>query len=134
MSLRNSRQAGVPKHRSLDYHIRGEGSGGNELVSGMIVASITVCFLALLTAETDPSEEPHIIAAAENRTGNAQSVAISANGKLVAAGFGGSLRGRFPEKPDGGGVFVWERDTGKVILARGEFGDVIKVVAASSVS
>jgi len=93
----------------------------------MIVASITVCFLALLTAETDLSEEPHIIAAAENRTGNAQSVAISANRKFVAAGFGGSLRGRFPEKPDGGGVFVWERDTGKIILARGEFGDVIKV-------
>jgi len=120
-------QADIPKRPTLNYHIRWERSGGNELVSGIIVAALTVCFLAFLSVEPDPSKEPHIIAAAENSTGNAQSVAISANGQLVAAGFGGSLRGRFPEKPNGGGVFVWERESGKVVLARGEFGDVVKV-------
>ena len=59
--------------------------------------------------------------------GNAQSVAISADGKFVAAGFGGPLQVRAPKNTKRGGVFVWERKTGRRILARSEFGDVIKI-------
>ena len=87
----------------------------------------TSIILALLLASpTPPTTGPLIIRATKN-SGNAQSVAVSADGRYVAAGFGGPLKDRFPQNPNGGGVFVWERETGKFVFARGEFGDIIKL-------
>ena len=58
---------------------------------------------------------------------NAQSVAFSPDGRLVAAGFGGPSNGRFPLKPHGGRVAVWEADTGKFVQTIGEYGDIISL-------
>ncbi len=87
--------------------------------------------LFLVLAAAPPAEKPEpkplVIPAKRHAGDNAQSVAISADGRYVAAGFGGPSNGRFPLKPKGGGVFVWERETGKPIFSRGEYGDVVKV-------
>jgi WD40 repeat protein len=75
----------------------------------------------------DKDTQPVVIPAKKHPGGNAEAVAVSADGKYVAAGFGGPTSGRFPLKPKGGGVFVWDRKTGQQVFARGEFGDIIKV-------
>ena len=90
------------------------------------MAGISIVLALLLASPMPPAAGPLIIRATKN-SGNAQSIAVSADGRYVAAGFGGTLKERFPQNPNGGGVFVWERETGKVVFARGEFGDVIKL-------
>jgi len=86
----------------------------------------SIVLAGLLALQIPTVTKPVVIRATENG-GNAQSVAISADGTYVAAGFGGPLQPRFPQNPNGGGVFVWERKTGNVVYARGEFGDIIKI-------
>jgi len=90
------------------------------------MAASSIVLAVLLASQTPSTEGPLIIRATKN-LGNAQSVAISADGRYVAAGFGGPLKERFPQNPNGGGIFVWERETGKFVFARGEFGDVTKL-------
>jgi len=90
------------------------------------MAASSLVLSVLFASQMPPTEGPLVIRATQN-SGNAQSVAITSDGRYVAAGFGGPLQDRFPQNPNGGGVFVWERKTGKVVYARGEFGDVIKI-------
>src|SRR3954454_21162458 len=65
-----------------------------------------------------------VIPAREHRTDNAEAVAVSPDGRLVAAGFGGPSNGRFPLRPNGGGLALWEADTGRLVRAVGEYGDI----------
>ncbi len=65
--------------------------------------------LALLFASSTPAAEAPLVIRATKNMGNAQSVAISADGKFVAAGFGGPLQIRAPKNTTRGGVFVCER-------------------------
>ncbi len=93
-----------------------------------MISSTLFLVLAAAAPQAEKAEpKPLVIPAKKHAGHNAQSVAISADGRYVAAGFGGPSNGRFPLKPNGGGVFVWERQTGKPIFSRGEYGDVIKV-------
>ncbi|MGE3808012.1 MAG: WD40 repeat domain-containing protein [Gemmataceae bacterium] len=90
----------------------------------------TLSLALALTAPVTPPDDGQkalVIPAQEHAGGNAQAVALSADGKYVAAGFGGPSNGRFPLKPNGGGVFVWERTTGKQVFARGEYGDILQI-------
>lgn len=93
----------------------------------MIVPSLFLMLTLAVPPQTQDDAGPLVIAAKEHPGGNAESVSISQDGKYVAAGFGGPSNGRFPLKPNGGGIAVWERASGKQLLARGEFGDVIKI-------
>jgi WD40 repeat protein len=92
-----------------------------------------LAFLLAIACAPDAPELPAadsqsvVVAAKKHVGGNAESVAISTDGNYVAAGFGGPSNGRFPLKANGGGVFVWERKTGKQTFAQGQYGDVIKV-------
>ena len=54
-----------------------------------------------------------------------QCVAFSPDGKTVAAGFGGGTNGRFPLEPRGGGIAIYDRETGKRLHFAPEYGDVI---------
>ena len=71
--------------------------------------------------------EPMAIATGEHTAPNAQSVAISPDGKLVAAAFGGPSNGRFPLTPTTGGIAVWNRDTGDRVSFAGEYGDIVSL-------
>lgn len=93
----------------------------------MVIPSICIALVLAVPSQTQADEMPVVIAAKEHSGGNAQSVAISHDGKYVAAGFGGPSNRRFPLKPNGGGIAVWDRASGKLVFSRGEFGDVIKV-------
>jgi WD40 repeat protein len=93
----------------------------------MIVHSLCLMLAPAVPSQTQDGAQPLVIAAKKHPGGNAESVAVSQDGKYVAAGFGGPTNGRFPLKPNGGGVAVWERESGKQVFALGEFGDVIKI-------
>jgi len=74
-----------------------------------------------------PLPEPLTIAAAKHQMGNAQSVAVSPDGSLVAAAYGGASNGRFPLKPTDGGIAVWKTDTGERVQFIGEYGDIVSL-------
>ena len=57
----------------------------------------------------------------------AQCVALSPDGKLVAAAFGGGTNGRFPLEPRGGGIAIFDRATGERLHFAPEYGDVIQL-------
>lgn len=71
--------------------------------------------------------KPLVIAAQRHSKDNAQAVAFSPDGRLVAAAFGGPTNGRFPLEPRGGGVAIWETATGKQLRFIGEYGDIIRL-------
>ncbi len=93
----------------------------------MVVHSM--CLLLALAGPSQSQDDAKslVIPAKRHPGGNAESVAVSHNGKYVATGFGGPSSGRFPLKPDGGRIVVWERESGKQVFSQGEFGDVIKI-------
>ncbi len=94
-----------------------------------VVALLLLITWADITAAQDDQvlPEPTVIPAQPHALGNAESVAFSPDGVLVAAGFGGASSGRFPLKPTDGGVAVWETATGKRILLAGEYGDIVRL-------
>lgn len=71
--------------------------------------------------------EPLKIALAKHTAPNAQSVAISPDGKFIAAAFGGPSNGRFPLQPTTGGVAVFQRDTGERVSFAGQYGDIVSL-------
>jgi len=73
------------------------------------------------------ADEAIVVPAVEHQLGNAQSVAFSRDGRLVAAGFGGPATRRIPVQPNGGNIVVWEAETGKVVKTTGEYGDIINL-------
>ncbi|MBX9790100.1 MAG: WD40 repeat domain-containing protein [Pirellulales bacterium] len=84
------------------------------------------------TAAEEPSREaaePDVlmIARPADAGPSPQCVAISTDGKLVAAGFGGGTNGRFPLEPRGGGVAIYDREAGKRLHFAPEYGDVIQL-------
>ena len=89
----------------------------------------SICFVLTLAfpSQIGDDAEPLVVAGMEHSGSNAQSVAISHDGKYVAAGFGGPHGGQFPLKPNAGGIVVWERESGNQVFLRGEFGDIIKI-------
>lgn len=73
------------------------------------------------------ADEVTSVPAVEHRTGNAQSVAFSRDGRLVAAGFGGPATRRIPVRADGGMIVIWETATGDVVRTSREYGDIINL-------
>lgn len=79
----------------------------------------------LLPAVLAAAEAPpvRVVEAMAHKDANAQAVAFSPDGRLVAAGFGGPSH---PEDTRTGGVAVWEAATGKLLWRHsGEYGDII---------
>ncbi|MGD9647781.1 MAG: WD40 repeat domain-containing protein, partial [Pirellulales bacterium] len=70
-----------------------------------------------------PIVVPHIADAGPN----AQCVALSADGQLVAAAYGGPTNHRFPLQPRGGGIAIYQRATGKRLHFVAEYGDIIQL-------
>ena len=97
----------------------------------MKLSSLLATAVLLSWAAPTPAQEQApktiIIAAHRHDGDNAQSVAFSPDGKYVAAGFGGPANGRFPLKPRGGGIAVWEVETGRQLHYWEEYGDIIKL-------
>lgn len=90
---------------------------------------ITTClFLATMLPQT-PADRPTsiVVPGKVHQRGNAESVAISRDGKYIAASFGGPSNARFPLQPRGGGIVVWETKSGEVVLEHGEYGDIVKI-------
>jgi WD40 repeat protein len=87
----------------------------------LLLASIVCFFLTNIGFADDVIYVP----VRRHHLGNAHSVAFSADGRWVAAGFGGPSNGRFPLEPRGGGVIVWDAKSGKQMQAQGEYGDII---------
>ncbi|WP_158265109.1 WD40 repeat domain-containing protein [Blastopirellula marina] len=85
-----------------------------------------ILLLFALTITPAPAMEPAIVVpAADHQQGNAQSVAFSADGRLVAAGFGGSYSTRGKERFQSGRIVIWEAATGKVVKSVAEHGDIV---------
>jgi dipeptidyl aminopeptidase/acylaminoacyl peptidase len=77
-------------------------------------------------AEAEP--KPVVTVPAVNHKGdNAAAVAISADGALVAAAYGGPSTARFPLEGTTGGLWVWDRKTGKQLYSLKEFGSILRV-------
>lgn len=91
----------------------------------MKTTSYMLLACGLLFAQSVVADDVIVVPARRHEQNNAQAVAWSADGKLVAAGFGGPSNGRFPLKPGGGGVIVWDAASGKKLQAQGEYGDII---------
>ena len=68
-----------------------------------------------------------VVPARSHAAGNAQAVAFSRDGKLVAAGFGGPSSERFPLEPRGGGIAIWDVESGRRRHFIGEYGDILKL-------
>lgn len=90
---------------------------------------VRIAFLASVIAAGGSAlaNEAIVIKASVHQRANAQSVAFSPDGHLVAAGFGGPSNGRFPLKPLGGRVVVWNADSGKLVTSSGEYGDTFSL-------
>ena len=92
-----------------------------------------ILIVPLVAGESSPEPSPQsgtqsqIIPAWKHTGDNAQSVAISPNGKWIAAAFGGPSNGRFPLEPRGGGITIWDADNGKPLHKVGEYGDVVRL-------
>jgi WD40 repeat protein len=93
------------------------------------LASVFLCQVNVLHGEDQekPSPNPLTINTAKHRMGNAQSVAVSPDGTLVAAAYGGASNGRFPLKPTDGGIAVWKIDSGEPVQFIGEYGDIVSL-------
>ncbi len=59
---------------------------------------------------------------------NAEAVAFSPDGRLVAAAFGGAPSDPLTTKlPAASGVLIWETESGKLLSTHGEYGDILKL-------
>jgi dipeptidyl aminopeptidase/acylaminoacyl peptidase len=77
-------------------------------------------------AEAEP--KPVVtVPAVKHKGDNAAAVAISADGALVAAAYGGPSTARFPLEGTTGGLWVWDRKTGKQLYSLKEFGSILRV-------
>ncbi len=93
---------------------------------------VALCVVAGVLTGTARAERPLApqskrISTGEHKLANAQSVAFSPDGRLVAAAFGGASNGRFPLKPTEGGIAVWNAETGKRVQFVGEYGDIVSL-------
>ncbi|TWT38624.1 WD40 repeat domain-containing protein [Blastopirellula retiformator] len=90
-----------------------------------------VGLLLAATANFAVAEEPVVAPAARHQQGNAQSVAFSPDGRLVAAGFGGPVVTRDKQRVKQGRIVVWEAATGKLVHQVEAYGDVVGLQFAS---
>lgn len=89
--------------------------------------SLILATLVTLITGALQAGEVVVIAPQEHNRENAHSVAFSADGSLVAAAFGGPPNAKFPLQPRGGGVMVWEAESGRLVQSYGEYGDIIQL-------
>jgi hypothetical protein len=97
---------------------------GSWLGAGQTSAAVAIALA--LWAAVGAAAEPAVVGipAAAHTMPNAQAVAFSADGTLIAAGIGGGI-GRDPRRRLEGRVHVWETATGRLVRTLDCLGDVL---------
>lgn len=85
-----------------------------------------ILLLFVLSVAPANADEPAIvIPASPHPVENAQSVAYSSDGRLVAAGFGGPMTGHDDTLKQFGRIEIWDAATGKRLKSVAEHGDIV---------